>query len=152
MYKINNYSQDSRQKSYKPSDPALRMYRRQRVSEHILMNVKSGADKSLWLKLLVKVANGWRPSPACSPRNAFRNFMLIWLVTLDQRQARQAREAWLRRRVGQIRYMTRDTWRRQWQRRRFGLSTPLPVHCPRHAATSSIVGSVSRLTGKRQNG
>jgi len=76
------------------------MYRKQRVSEHTLMSVKSGADKSLWLKLLVKVANGWRPSPACSPRNAFRNFMLIWLVTLDQRQARQAREAWLRRRVG----------------------------------------------------
>jgi len=111
------------------------------VSEHTFALIERDADKSLRLKLPVKVANGRRPSPACSPRNAFRNFMLIWLVTLDQRQTRKRGCE----RTRGLDSMKRDTWRRQW---RFSLST---VHCPPHRRRlPSSVLSTSRLTEKRQ--
>lgn len=80
----------------KPFDPALRVAACEWAHTHARR--VCSADKSLRLKLPVKVANGRRPSPACSPRNAFRNFMLIWLVTLDQRGKLASAAA--RRRVG----------------------------------------------------
>lgn len=123
---------------YKPFDPVVRVA----PSKHTF---ERDADKSLQLK--PSKSSKQRPSPAYSPRNAFWNFMLIWLVTFDQRQARE-RDC---KRTRGLDLMERDTRRRQWRRRRFGLSTPLTAHCPPQCLLSSTLSAI-RLTGKRQNG
>lgn len=60
------------------------------------------------------------------------------LVSHPRSAASQASSRSVAARTRRLDSMARDTWRRQWQRRRFSLSTSLTVHCPRHAATSSF--------------
>lgn len=98
----------------------------------VWVNVYQRASNATWINLADKPSSKSskrRPSPACSPRNAFRNFMLIWLVTLDLRRAR-ARIRARRRRVGHV-------WQNEEHGRDNGecwpiwsFDTPSIVHCP----------------------